>query len=94
MGRSTNDLQFQDSDAGKVVFDVTAATKPGFKVTLESNRRGLKRCESCTKGGPLHHLVMPKSTYRYPKAEVRYKDYWLCEDCYQKMRAAMDKEDA
>lgn len=72
---------------------MTAATKPGFKVTLESNRRGLKRCESCTKGGPLHHLVMPKSTYRYPKAEVRYKDYWLCEDCYQKMRAAMDKED-
>ena len=63
-------------------------------MTLEDNRRGLKRCESCTKCGPLHHLVMPKSTYRYPEAKTRYKDYWLCDECYAKLRDALAEDDA
>lgn len=71
---------------------MAATMNPGFKVTLEDNRRGIKRCESCTRSGPLHHLVMPKSTYRYPEAKVRYKDYWLCDECYKKLRDTVNAQ--
>ena len=65
-----------------------------FRVAVNKNRRRVRRCESCLNRGTLHHLIMPRATMRYPDTEprVRNQEMWLCDDCYNRLREAMDNE--
>ena len=67
----------------------------GFRVAVNKNYRRVRRCESCLRRDkPLHHMILPKATMRYPEtqARVRSQEHWLCDECYEKLRAAMENE--
>lgn len=67
-----------------------------FSAAIDGNRRRVRRCEACLKRGRLHHLILPKATLRYPEttARVRGQEHWLCDECYAKLRKAVNEEDA
>ena len=66
-----------------------------FSVAVNKNRRRVRRCEACLRRDKsLHHLILPKATMRYPEttARVRRQEHWLCDECYAKLREAMENE--
>lgn len=66
-----------------------------FSVAVNMNPRRVRRCDACMKReGPLHHLILPKATMRYPETRMRVRgqERWLCDECYAKLRDAIENE--